>query len=67
VDNVLRFLMHPHTTYVVELNQSYRNQKIASKLSFQPKARNKYGVRAHHELASEPSCWDHLVRMKYGS
>jgi hypothetical protein len=37
------------------------------KRDFQPNAGNKFSIRAHQELASELTCQDHLVRMKYGS
>jgi hypothetical protein len=44
VENVLSFLIHPHTTYLVKLNPSYHNRKTARKCGFQQKAGNKFGV-----------------------
>jgi hypothetical protein len=44
VDNILSFLTHPHTTYLVKPNQSYRNRKTARKREFQQKAGNRFEV-----------------------
>jgi hypothetical protein len=45
VDNVLRLLTHPHSTYLVKPNQSYRNRKTVRKREFQQKAGNRFEVR----------------------
>jgi hypothetical protein len=34
VDNILSFLTHPHSTYLVKPNQSYRNRKTVRKHGF---------------------------------
>jgi hypothetical protein len=44
VDNILIFLTHPHTTYLVKSKQSYQNQKTARERGFQQKAGNRFGV-----------------------
>jgi hypothetical protein len=46
VDNVLNFSTHPHSTYLVKLNQSYRNRKKVRKCEFRRKAENRFGVVA---------------------
>jgi hypothetical protein len=46
VDNALRFLTHPQSTWLVKPNQSYCNRKIARKCEFQKKAGNRLGVGA---------------------
>jgi hypothetical protein len=44
VENIPSFPMHPHMTYLVKLNQSYRSQKTVRKRGFQQKVGNRFGV-----------------------
>jgi hypothetical protein len=46
VDNILSFLTHPHSTYLVMSNQSYRNRKTVRKHEFRRKPGNRFGVVA---------------------
>jgi hypothetical protein len=52
VDNILRLPTHPHSTYLVKPNQSYRYQKTARKHEFQQKAGNRFEVRVREKLNS---------------
>jgi hypothetical protein len=46
VDNIFRFSMHPHSTYLAKSNQSYHNRKIMRKHEFWRKAGNRFVVVA---------------------
>jgi hypothetical protein len=46
VDNIISFLTHPHSTYLVKPNQSYRNRKTVRKREFRWKTGNRFGVVA---------------------
>jgi hypothetical protein len=46
VDNIISFSTHPHSTYLVKPNQSYRNRKTVRKREFRWKTGNRFGVVA---------------------